>query len=176
MFRLWILVKWQVEPFSLRLNASQAKRQVCLDGQRFLNIKGLFSSRHRKAEELISALLRSSVSAALTTHCVVIHYRAPSSPFLFNPYQTKNGTLLRTVFCLVRGAIYHMEYTHVHYITLDSFCQPHERSLTCGENKKNNGIACAMPLFFLATGQGTQFPCALKPLMMAATLLPVATP
>ena len=27
----------------------------------------------------ISALLRSSVSAALTTHRVVIHYRAPSS-------------------------------------------------------------------------------------------------
>ena len=44
----------------------------------------MVSSRHRKAEALISALLRSSVSrgsdAALLGHRHVIHYRSPSSP------------------------------------------------------------------------------------------------
>ena len=70
--------------------APQQKGRLC-------RRNGTWSRRYDAKPRDISALLRSSVSAALTTHRVVIHYRAPSSPVVkFAP--RKRGRLLPTSF------------------------------------------------------------------------------
>ena len=124
-------------------------------------MKDLVSSRHRKAEFLISALLRSSVSAALTVHRTVIHYRAPSSPSALCRQKNKQGIAFAIPFlkdlvssrhrkaeflisALLRSSVSAALTVHrtvIHYRALSS------PSALCRQKNKQ-GIAFAIPCLF----------------------------